>query len=199
MLTLCRDLFSEFGPAAQVALSGSLPPGAPVDFYAQLIRLAHAKGCRSLLDTSGEALRAALAESPDLVKPNRDEAEALTGRRVRDEDSAASAASHFLDAGARGVALSLGADGMLWQSSANSTPLMARPPRVEVRSTVGCGDVTLAGFAVAHSRGLEGEEVLRFATACGAANCLADAPGMIAPLEVARIAPQASVRSIRNG
>src|ERR1044072_985928 len=89
MLSLCRDVFIEHRGAAQVALSGSLPPGAPVELYAQLVRLAHAHGCRALLDTSGEALRAALRESPDLVKPNREEAEALTGVPV---DGAASAA-----------------------------------------------------------------------------------------------------------
>jgi 1-phosphofructokinase family hexose kinase len=198
MLSLCRDLFTEYRGAAQVALSGSLPPGAPVDFYAQLVRLAHAHGCRALLDTSGEALRAALGESPDLVKPNRDEAEALTGVPPDDARSAAEAARLLFDAGARAVAISLGAEGMFWQATRDSAPLVARPPLVEARSAVGCGDASLAGFAVAHRRGLSGREFVRFAAACGTANCLADAPGMIDRREVERLLPQSAVEGI-NG
>jgi 1-phosphofructokinase family hexose kinase len=196
MLSLCRDVFNEHRGAAQVALSGSLPPGAPADFYAQLIRLAHAHGCRALLDTSGEALRAALAESPDLVKPNREEAEALTGVRLDGAGSASEAARLLFDAGARGVAISLGAEGMFWQESSEAAPLVARPPRVEARSAVGCGDASVAGFAVAHRRGLAGREFVRFAAACGTANCLADAPGMIDRREVERLLPQSSVEGV---
>jgi len=196
MLSLCRDVFSEHRGAAQVALSGSLPPGAPADFYAQLVRLAHAHGCRVLLDTSGEALRAALAESPDLVKPNRDEAEALTGVRLDGARSASEAARLLFDAGARGVDISLGAEGMFWQESRDASPLVARPPRVEARSAVGCGDASLAGFAVARRRGLAAREFVRFAAACGTANCLADAPGMIDRREVERLLPQLSVEGL---
>lgn len=196
MISLCGDVFSEHRLAAQVALSGSLPPGAPVDFYAQLIRLAHAHGCRVLLDTSGEAMRAALRESPDLVKPNRDEAEALTGIRLDGTRSATKAARFLFDAGARGVSISLGAEGMFWQASRDTAPCVARPPRVETRSAVGCGDASLAGFAVAHRRGLAGREFVRFAAACGTANCLADAPGIIDRLAVERLLPLSSVEGV---
>jgi fructose-1-phosphate kinase PfkB-like protein len=41
LLVSCRDIFAESDRGTQVALSGSLPPGAPSDLYAQLIRLAH--------------------------------------------------------------------------------------------------------------------------------------------------------------
>ncbi|HEV2863223.1 MAG TPA: 1-phosphofructokinase family hexose kinase [Pyrinomonadaceae bacterium] len=193
MLSLCRDVFVEHRGAAQVALSGSLPPGCPDDFYAQLTRLAHAQRCRVLLDASGEALRAGLRGSPDLVKPNREEAEALTGFRLVGARSAAEAARALFDAGAGGVAISLGADGMFWQESSGAAPLVARPPRVEARSPVGCGDAALAGFAVARRRGLTGHEFVRFAAACGTANCLADAPGMIDRRQVERLLPQSSV------
>jgi tagatose 6-phosphate kinase len=69
-----RDLL---GGASVVALSGSLPPGVPVDGYATLIRLAVAAGVRTVLDTSGDALRYGLAAGPDLAKPNATELAAL--------------------------------------------------------------------------------------------------------------------------
>jgi len=199
MLTLCRDVFSEYRGAAQVALSGSLPPGAPTDFYALLTRLAHAQSCRVLLDTSGEALREALRESPEVVKPNRDEAEALTGIQIGDVRDAAEAARRLFEAGARGVAVSLGADGMFWQESVDAAPFVAVPPRVEAGSAVGCGDASVAGFAVAHRRQFGGAEAVRFAAACGTANCLARAPGMIAPRDVESISARASVRQVNQG
>ena len=70
--------------------------------------------------------------------------------------------------------------------------------RVEARSAVGCGDASVAGFAVARRRGLAGREFVRFAAACGTANCLADAPGRIDRREVERLLLQSSVAAI-NG
>ena len=63
--------------AAVVVLSGSLPQGLPVDAYAELVRLARRHRCRSVLDTSGEALRLGAAAGPDVVKPNAAELAAL--------------------------------------------------------------------------------------------------------------------------
>lgn len=196
LLSACAEIFTESGEGTQVALSGSLPPGAPADFYAQMIRLAHAYGCRALLDTSGAALRYGLEAMPDLVKPNREEAAWFAGRPVCDAGEAAEVAQQMFAAGARSVAVSLGAHGMIWQRDANCVPLVSQPPPVAARSTVGCGDAALAGFAVAHARGLCDEETVGLAVACGSANCLAEAPGLVDPREVERIARRVSVRRL---
>ena len=193
-LTMCRDLFAEWRDEAQVALSGSLPPAAPVDLYARLTRLAHAHGCRVLLDASGEALRQGLGAGPDLVKPNRDEAAYLAGGEHDGRCSVAGAALRLFAAGARRVVITLGADGLLWQRDTGSAPIEVQPPRVDVVSAVGSGDATLAGLAVAYSRGLSDEETVRLAVACGAANCLAPAPGMIDPAQVEQLSARATIR-----
>jgi 1-phosphofructokinase family hexose kinase len=198
LLSACRDLFAESAEGSQVALSGSLPPGAPTDIYAELIRLAHVYGCRVLVDTSGEALRQAIAAGPDLVKPNRAEATWFSGRQVNNARAAIEVAHEMIHAGARGVAVSLGADGITWERSGSSTRLISRPPTIEVRSTVGCGDAALAGFAVAHARELSDEDGLCLAVACGTANCLAESPGMVDPHQVDRIFQQVSVEPLRT-
>src|SRR6266850_384200 len=128
LLSACRDTFAESGEGSQVALSGSLPPGAPADFYGELIRLAHVYGCRVLLDTSGEALRQGLAAAPDLVKPNRAEATWFAGRPLLSADAAVTVAREMIAAGARGVAVSLGADGIVWECAGNSAALISQPP-----------------------------------------------------------------------
>ena len=45
-----------------IVASGSLPPGAPDGFYAELAKTSKRLGSRFVLDTSGPALRQALAE-----------------------------------------------------------------------------------------------------------------------------------------
>ena len=42
-------------------------------------------------------------------------------------------------------------------------------------------------------RGLDAEDTLRLATACGAANCMAPLPGQIQASEVNRLAPMAPI------
>jgi len=196
LLTTCRDLFAESDRGTQVALSGSLPPGAPSDLYAELIRLAQVNGCRTLLDTSGDALRHALNAGPDFVKPNKNEASAFAGYSITDATTAVQATQPFFDAGGKSVAISLGADGMIWQRTVSSDAFISKPSPLADCSPVGCGDAALAGFAVAHERGLSDEETLRLATACGSANCLANVPGRVDVRDVQRLAQEITVRQV---
>ena len=195
-LATCRDVFAESGEGTQIALSGSLPPGAPLDLYGELIRMAHFYGCRALLDASGEALVHGLAAAPDLVKPNRSEAASFAGKSIDDALAATDVAQNFFKAHAQSVAISLGAEGMIWQSSVESAPLISKLPAITGCSSVGCGDAALAGFAVAHERGLCDEEAISLAVACGAANCLASAPGKIDPRDVFRLAQNVPVQRL---
>lgn len=66
-------LFSLAVPGTVFVMSGSLPPDAPVNLYATCIRMLRERGCKTVLDTSGEALRLGALEGPDIIKPNRDE------------------------------------------------------------------------------------------------------------------------------
>jgi fructose-1-phosphate kinase PfkB-like protein len=102
----------------------------------------------------------------------------------------------MIEAGARGVAVSLGEDGIVWRADDEGSLLVSHPPPVKVRSTVGCGDAALAGFAVAHARGLDNEDMLRFAVACGTANCIAEAPGLVNAGDVERMMEQVSVQQL---
>ncbi|WP_431771749.1 1-phosphofructokinase family hexose kinase [Streptomyces cucumeris] len=125
--------------ASAVALCGSLPPGVPVGTYAQLIREAHAAGVPTLLDTSGEPLRRGIAARPHLVKPNAAELAGLTG--ATDPLRAARDARRR---GARAVAASLGADGMLAVTSQGTW--RARTPLRLSGNPTGAGDSAVAGL-----------------------------------------------------
>jgi len=175
----CSELFEKGKESTTVIFSGSLPVGAPNNFYANLIAAARAAGCRTFLDTSGEPLKLALASHPDFVKPNRDEAATALDVKITSRESTANALSQFLSLGACSAAISLGADGMIYAPGKNAPAFFAPAvPRIP-KSTVGCGDAALAGFAFALSAGSSPETALRTAAACAAANCLADSPGAI--------------------
>ena len=160
-----------------VVLSGSLPRGLAAGIYVELAEQVHAAGKRCLVDASGEALKQAVAARPFLLKPNRDEAEALFGRAIDGVDAAVAALTELH---ARGVAmpvLSLGAlgavgmdDGGTWHASIELE---------QVRNTVGSGDCFLAGMAVAIRRGEPLCEALRLAVACGGANAAGEETGYV--------------------
>jgi 1-phosphofructokinase len=147
-----------------VAASGSLPPGAPVDFYARLVERLRPTGVRVAVDSSGPPLAAALAARPDLVKPNREELAEVTGRRITTLGEAVAAAEQLRRRGPRTVLASLGADGALLVDRAGAAHGEAPVPRP--RSAVGAGDALLAGFLAA---GGSGPAALTEALAWGAA------------------------------
>ncbi|MFF8638723.1 1-phosphofructokinase [Streptomyces pilosus] len=162
------------GGADWIACCGSLPRGLAPSWYAELVARVHAAGVRIALDTSGPALLAALRERPDVVKPNAVELAEAVGRPLTTVGDAVKAAEELRAAGARAVLASLGADGQLlvdddgaWFGSA---------PVDTVRSNVGAGDSSLAGFLVAGGRG---PGALASAVAHGAA--AVQLPGSVMP------------------
>jgi 1-phosphofructokinase len=125
---------------------GSLPPGAPVDFYARLAARVSA-GPRVAIDTSAEALAAAVCAGVALIKPNLTELETLVGRPLATIGEAASAAREVIARGCHAVLLSLGPDGALFVDT--GTASYAEAPVDDVLNTVGAGDALLAGFLAA--------------------------------------------------
>jgi len=175
--TSCKRLFSENQKAAFVIFSGSLPAGVPSDLYARFIRSAKEFGCHTFVDTSGEALAHALAARPDFAKPNREEAAKLLGIAIDSRNVEVDALRRLIQLGARSAALSLGSEGLLFCPAKDAPPLFAPAAQLRVRSTVGCGDSALAGFAHSIASDASPEDALCLAAACAAANCLADSPG----------------------
>ena len=180
-----------------VVVSGSLPQGVSTSLYKRLIGIAKDCGSRVFLDTSGEALRASLSVHPAFVKPNKEEVENLLRWRLKNRAAILEATHELIRRGAESAAVSIGAEGLIWLESKNGPAWFARPPQVRVISSVGCGDATVAGFAIASAKRLRGEEAIRLATACGAANCLANFPGRISRKHVRFLMPRIKVHKIQ--
>jgi 1-phosphofructokinase len=172
--------------ARWVVLSGSLPPSTPVDWYADLVRSLRDTGARVAVDTSEAPLLALLSAgrdaAPHLLKPNAEELAQLAGvdedDGLRDPEATMAAVRTLHERGVSEVLLTLGADGALL-SRADGDVWAARPPAIAVRSTVGAGDSSLAGYLLADLAGAPPAERLRTAVAYGAAS--ASLPGSAVP------------------
>ena len=193
---VCETQFAQAGEYGVVIFAGSLPGGVAPELYARLIALAQKSRCSTFLDTSGDALRLALAAQPQFVKPNREEAGALLGISIDSVSSAARALRKVLALGARSAALSLGAEGLLFSAGGGTSILFATALELRVRSTVGCGDSALAGFAQAFSLKASPEDAVRLAAACAAANCLAASPGRGSLADIERFKSEICVQSL---
>ncbi|WP_433549477.1 1-phosphofructokinase [Streptomyces sp. CA-294286] len=157
-----------------IACCGSLPRGLGPQWYAALVARAHEAGARIALDTSGPSLLAALRERPDVVKPNVEELAEAVERPLKTVGQALEAAEELRSRGARAVLASLGADGQLLVADCGAYFGHARVQAV--RSNVGAGDASLAGFLAA---GGEGPGALAAAVAHGAA--AVQLPGSVMP------------------
>ncbi|BBX89642.1 1-phosphofructokinase family hexose kinase [Mycolicibacterium boenickei] len=187
---LTRCVLAKAQDASWVVLSGSLPPGLPLDWYAQVVSLLAPLDCRVAVDTS-EAPLAALAAAfevaaPDLIKPNAEELADLAGVPAADlEDAAAQddmapvvAASRALVArGVGAVLATLGAAGAVLVDESGAW--LATPPPIVPRSTVGAGDSSLAGYLRAVVAGADAPQRLQMAVAYGSA--AAALPGSALP------------------
>lgn len=171
---LLETVRAQSADASWIACCGSLPRGLAPSWYAELVARAHAAGARIALDTSGPALLAALRERPDVVKPNAEELAEAVGRPLATVGDAVKAAEELREMGAAAVLASLGADGQLLVDASGAWYGTAQV--AAVRSNVGAGDSSLAGFLIA---GGQGPDALASAVAHGAA--AVQLPGSVMP------------------
>ena len=151
-----------------VVASGSLPPGVPPDFYAQVARAGKKRGAKAIIDVSGEALEAALQEGVFLIKPNVREFQELVGKEVKEESQIKAEAQKMVKSGRCEVlVISLGAAGALVVSEEFAEHII--PPTVPIVSKVGAGDSMVAGIVLSLARGNPLRESLFFGVAAGSA------------------------------
>jgi 1-phosphofructokinase/6-phosphofructokinase 2 len=146
---------------------GSLPPGAPADLYAVLVRRVHERGGRVAVDSSGASFAAAVAATPNLVKPNHEELAELVDHALPTIGDVRDAARDLVEAGIEIVAVSLGGDGALLVTA--DEVAHARATITAPLSTVGAGDCMLAGLLHGLSTGLAPADALVTGVTWGAA------------------------------
>ena len=129
-----------------------------------------AENCRAPLfvdpvsTIKAEKLRGVLG-SIHTLKPNRIEAELLSGVAIRDTESLRLAAKKLLDTGMHRVFISLGGDGVYAADRITGTEVKLGVLPGEMVNTTGCGDAFMAAIAWAYLQGTD----LRDTALCGLA------------------------------
>ena len=165
---MTEELFDRVEEGDICVISGSVPPGAPEEIYADLITSLNAKGCKTFLDTSGACLAKGLEAGPYFAKPNA--AEAGIGENI---EEAIGVADTYIKQGIDCIIITLGSYGAVYRD-AEGRLMTCAGVKVNPVCTTGCGDAVTAGFASGVFSGLEPAEAFRFAMACGTAAAVTD-------------------------
>jgi len=192
----CLEKISEaISVSTWLVASGSLPPGVPASFYAELGRLAAPKGAKCVLDSSGPGLKAAIGNGVYLIKPSLREFEELVGSALPSDAACLAAARRIIaNGGATLVALTLGENGALLVG--DNFAMSASAPKLTPVSTVGAGDSFLGALVVSLARGESTPDALRIAVAAGAAALLSRGTDLCHAADVERLAREVEVRQL---
>lgn len=178
---------------AYSVISGSQPPGVPLDFPARLARAM--PGLMVILDTSGPALIEAVSHpipGLEVLRMDGYEAGQLAGADLTSRsDSADFAASLVARGVAKTVIVARGADGSVLVNAAER--LFCAAAKVKVVSTIGAGDSFVAGYVMSRARGLDEGAALAMATAAASSAVTTPATDLCRPEDVMRLLPQCAV------
>lgn len=190
---LQKDVQAQLHFAGLVCLSGSLPPNTSVEDLQGLLTTLTESGKQVWVDTSGVALRTALAYTGICIKVNGDEIGEALGLEVKDVESAKHALRMLGKRGPTTALITLGSSGALL--STKKGRWLAQGPLVDVISTVGSGDALLGGLVSALDAGKGWDDALRDAVAAGTANTLSAGGGQFKLEEFGSIREQIQIQS----
>lgn len=170
-----------------MVLSGSLPPGVPDDFYAQVVKLMAPRGIRIVLDSSGRGLKGGLAEGGVfLIKPSLGELRQLVGADVTGVEEITAAAMDITRSGKSSyVAVTMGHEGAVLAGP--DKPVFLPSLDIEAKSAVGAGDSFLSAMVFAVASGWRIEDAFRFGMAAGAAAVLSPGNDLARPDDIRRL------------
>jgi 6-phosphofructokinase 2 len=193
----CLDALARISrQAAFVIASGSLPPGPPDDFYGRVVQ-ASKGAARVIVDTTGAALKAALAAGVYLIKPNLREFQDLAGISNTDEPSLIAAGHRLFDRyRIEIIALSMGSQGALLLT--RDMALRADGLPIAPISVSGAGDSFLGAMVscLAHDDDLE--RAFRYGIAGGSAALLSPGTGLCRAEDVQRLAASVNVTRLHH-
>ncbi|MGB3182135.1 MAG: 1-phosphofructokinase family hexose kinase [Cyclobacteriaceae bacterium] len=154
-----------------IVASGSLPPGAPDDFYRRIGHIAGRKNIRYIVDTSGLPLKEAARENMFLLKPNINELAYLLGKERIEAKEQEEYALRAIDEGLCDLmVVSLGPRGAMMASEEGIQYILS--PTVDTVSAVGAGDSMVGGMMLALQRGWSKAEAVQYGVAAGTAATL---------------------------
>ena len=175
-----------------MVMSGTIVTGGPVNLYFEYTQLAENARVLSVVDGQGKALLGALPAKPGLVKPNRSELAATTGREFKSDADVMNAMRELFERGAQRVVVTAGKEATL--AFDGKTFWSVTSPRIKAVNPIGSGDAFTAGLVSRLLRGYDLGEACRWGCAAGAANALTLMPGEVNKEDVERLVKEIEVQ-----
>ena len=178
-----------------LVMSGSVPPGVPADIYQRLIRMAHKKQVKSILDASGEPFLLGLREKPYLIKPNTLEFEQAFHAPVSPRSIPMDTIRSILEGCISRICISIGEEGALFADRGHI--YRARPLPLKPQGLTGAGDSMVAGICYAIRRRLGTDDMLRWAMASAGGSIRKPGTILAEEADIRELLPQVEIEQIR--
>lgn len=149
-------------------LAGSIPKSMPENSYELLIERIKDKKIRLVVDTTKDMLLSVLRYHPFLIKPNKEELEEISKRKLLSDEEVITAAKELQEMGARNVLVSMAGDGALLLDE-NGIVYRRNAVQGIVKNSVGAGDSMVAGFLAGYMKNGDYNEALKLGMAAGSA------------------------------
>ncbi len=134
----------------------------PLETVEYTLKLARGSGVRTVLNPApANILNPGILSSTDILVPNKDEAEKLTGVKITSHQEAKEAGVLLLGKGVKAVVLTLGEEGALLVTREKIRHFYEVP--VKSLDTTGAGDSFIAALAAALIQGKDLEQAVRYA------------------------------------
>ena len=155
-----------------VTFTGRIPTGIGVETVKVFLKKLRDNGARIVLDSKSFSVADIRDVRPWLIKPNQEEISEYAECTVETVAQAAEWGKKLFGGCVENVMISMGDQGALLING--GSVFAALPPAVDVVSTIGAGDSSLAGFMAAFLQGADAPTCLRTAVAFGSAACMCE-------------------------
>jgi 1-phosphofructokinase family hexose kinase len=173
-LETAKEIFDTMLPLCDentvFTFNGRMPAGLSVEDIKPLLEVVKQTGAHLAVDSGTFTMEDFIDVKPWLIKPNQEEISRCMGREITTVEQALDAAMLLHEKGIENVMVSMGGKGAVLACAAGGFAVSA--PEIEVISTIGAGDSSVAGFCAAFACGGAVEECLANAVSYGSAACL---------------------------
>ena len=174
-----------------VTFTGSVPDGIEDSQVENFLIHLREKGTKLVIDSKSITLDMLRHIKPWLIKPNAEEIQAYCGKEMN-ENELYKVAHELNKDGVENVMISLGEDGAILATGGNI--YRAYVPEINVLSTIGAGDSSIAGFISCNG---SVEERLKTAVSYGSAACLQEGSNPPLPADIKEIYNKVKIEEIQ--
>ncbi|MBW3111241.1 1-phosphofructokinase [Bacillus sp. MCCB 382] len=150
-----------------IVLAGSIPGSVPKTFYQEIAAQCQKQGTKVVIDAEKNLIQPVLNLKPFLIKPNHHELGEMFDTEIGTIEEAVHYGKKLKGYGVENVMVSMAEKGALLLTG--DEVYYSSVPKGELKSSVGAGDSTIAGFLAGLSRGWNVEKSFRLGTSAGSA------------------------------